>query len=335
MAGSLLEEPAFLPVCSPAASMDASPLRLSLYPHDRGRAFLDCWPRSNAACVLFLPGSMLSPLHYHVFLQALMLEGFSVAALHATGHGASRHRGPFHCARLLEDVHAAVDCLRHHGQHSEIILCGHSQGGILALAAAGGASWPDGQYIPPLPHLRACFAISAVYPQHAEAVTLTRLAPLAAYRQGIMSRLARWAQRFPGLPVPLPCYLSPRRILAGCTRWPRLSRRERRFTYPLRFLYSLFSLHAGTTAAVPVHLLGAPDDALFTPALLQTTFERLHAPDKTLAWLPSGGHLCLMQAAGASHAARYLAEHLPPLPAAQLADGQGQHFPSRGIAAKD
>lgn len=104
--------------------------------------------------------------------------------------------------------------------------------------------------------------------------------------------------------------------MAGCTRWPRLSRLERRFTYPLRFLYALFSLHAGTTAAVPVHLLGTPD--------------------KTLAWLPSGGHPCLIQA-----------WHQPCMPpaiwpnicprsaAAQQTDGQRQHFPSRGIAAKD
>ena len=287
------------------------PQRVSLYPQDPGRAFLDCGPRPGSACVLFLPGTMLSPLHYGTFLQALSLQGFSVAALHATGHGISQYSHPSHCHQLLEDVHTAVQYLGLQGCR-QLILCGHSQGGILALAAVAGAYWPDRLAMSSLHDVAACVAITAVYPQSDEAVTLTRLAPFAAYRQPILSCLSRWAQRFPALPVPLPCYLSPRRILAGCTNWKLLPARERRFSYPLSFLYSLFSLHVGKSATVPVFLLGAPDDALFTPALLQKTLMCLQAPQKTLHWLPAGGHLCLMQADGASYAARYLREQVLP-----------------------
>lgn len=49
------------------------------------------------------------------------------------------------------------------------------------------------------------------------------------------------------------------------------------------------------TAALPVCLFAAPDDALFTPALTNSVFALLEAPTKKLVWLPGGGHLAAMQ----------------------------------------
>ena len=71
------KEPAFFPY---AIAFDASPLcpafcRLSLA-YRKGGAILDHWPREGAATVLFVPGTMLGPLQYRIFLRALYAQGF-------------------------------------------------------------------------------------------------------------------------------------------------------------------------------------------------------------------------------------------------------------------
>ena len=53
----------------------------------------------------------------------------------------------------------------------------------------------------------------------------------------------------------------------------------------------------------PLYFFNAWDDALFTPALVQSTFDLLRAPRKRLIWLPGGGHLAAMN----PPACRYLA----------------------------
>ena len=116
--------------------------RVPLSSH-KGGALLDYWPREGAATVLFVPGTMLGPLQYRVFLHALYEQGLAVAALHLTGHGATRHILSFRLPQLLDDVRQAVVHLRQ--RHSgPLLLCGHSQGGIMTLALACGGSLPDG-----------------------------------------------------------------------------------------------------------------------------------------------------------------------------------------------
>ena len=130
-------------------AFDASPLcpafcRLSLA-YRKGGAILDHWPREGAATVLFVPGTMLGPLQYRIFLRALYAQGFSVAALHLTGHGAARHIWSFRLPDLLDDVRRAVTALQQ-ARSGPILLCGHSQGGIMTLALACGGSLATAGY---------------------------------------------------------------------------------------------------------------------------------------------------------------------------------------------
>ena len=41
-------------------------------------------------------------------------------------------------------------------------------------------------------------------------------------------------------------------------------------------------------------MFSARNDALFTPAIIQATFDSLEAPAKKLVWLSGGGHLAAM-----------------------------------------
>lgn len=284
--------------------------RVPLSSH-KGGALLDYWPREGAATVLFVPGTMLGPLQYRIFLRALYAQGFSVAALHLTGHGVARHIWRFRLSDLLGDIHRAVDALQQN--HSgPILLCGHSQGGIMTLALACGGSLPDGDgrriAFAPLDGVDAFFAVSAVFPQHDDTMRLTLFAPLLAHRYSIQDKLLRLARRFPALPLPLFSYLSPRRLLAGHGSID-LPLAERRLTYPLALLADLLALHINEATPKPFFLLGARNDALFAPNILRATYERLDAPQKKLHFLPSGGHMLLMQEATARETAAYLALH--------------------------
>lgn len=294
-------------------AFDASPLcpafcRLPLA-YRKGGAILDHWPREGAATVLFVPGTMLGPLQYRIFLRALYAQGFSVAALHLTGHGAARHIRRFRLPDLLDDVRRAVAALQQ-ARSGPILLCGHSQGGImtLALACGGSLATAAGRPVPvaPLDGVAAFFAVSAVFPQSEDTLRLTLLRPLHAHRHAIQTRLLRAARRFPALPLPLFCYLSPRRLLAGHGAID-LPLTGRRLTYPLGLLADLLALHVNETTSKPFFLLGARNDALFTPTMLRATYERLDAPEKKLHFLPSGGHMLLMQEATARETAAYLA----------------------------
>ncbi len=242
---------------------------------------LEIWPNSGAGVMLFYPGTMLSPFQYQPMLIALRQAGFAVAALHLTGHGLNRHSTGFTFNDLLQNGLDAENWLRQSG-YSKIAVCGHSQGGILSLAHATAS-----------PNIVASFPITAVLPQMREAVYLTRFAALADRRQNIESAFAALARWLPRLPLPLHAYLEPRRILAGARRTVT-NRRKARFSYPLQFLASLFNTHLPTTMHCPVCLFSARNDALFTQAIIQATFDSLEAPAKRLVWISGGGHLAAM-----------------------------------------
>lgn len=276
-------------------------------------ALLDYGERPGATTVLFLPGTMLGPLQYRVFLRALYARGFSVAALHFRGHGAARHVWRLRLHDLLDD--AALAARRLHALGSgPLVLCGHSQGGILTLALACGGSCPRDHDAPaafaPLPGIAAFFAVCAVFPQHEELLPLTHFAPFAARRSALARAATGLARRLPALPIPLPCYLSPRRLLSGMQR-PDLPLAGRRLSYPLALLTDLLRLNIAESTSRPFFLLGARDDALFRPALLERTIERLAAPRKELYLVPSGGHMLLMQPEPARACAAFLARRCP------------------------
>ena len=242
---------------------------------------LEIWPNHGAGVMLFYPGTMLSPIQYRPMLMALRQAGFAVAALHLTGHGLNRHSTGFTFDDLLQNGLDAEIWLRQAG-YSKIAVCGHSQGGILSLAHAAAS-----------PEIVASFPITGVLPQMREAIYLTHFAALADRRQKLEAAFATLARWLPRLPLPLHAYLAPGRILAGARRTVT-DRRKARFSYPLQFLASLFNTHLPSTLRCPVCMFSARNDALFTPAIIQATFDSLKAPAKKLVWLFGGGHLAAM-----------------------------------------
>ncbi|MDE7240588.1 MAG: alpha/beta hydrolase [Desulfovibrio sp.] len=257
-----------------------------------GHSFtLELWPKPGAGILLFYPGTMLSPRHYRTFLAALWEAGLAVAALHLEGHGVNPHRGGFTFTSLLDDGILAERWL-HEAGLGPVAVCGHSQGGILAVAHAAVSVT-----------LTAAFAICAILPHMPRAIELTRFAPFARQRDWLERAIVRLGRALPWLPVPLVAYLSLGRVLAGHGEL-HMARGGSRRTYPLGFLASLFSARIGTKLHCPFTLYNARDDALFTPSLALEFFNEIHAPQKTLVWLPDGGHLAPMTPGRASFMAR-------------------------------
>lgn len=257
-----------------------------------GHSFtLELWPNPGAGTMLLYPGTMLSPRQYRLLMTALRAAGLAVAGLHLEGHGVNPHRGGFTFDSLLEDGLLAERWL-HDAGFGPVAVCGHSQGGILAVAHAAASG-----------SLTAAFAICAILPQMPRAIELTRFAHFAGRRARLESAIARLGRVLPWLPVPLVCYLSLRRVLSGhgpvC-----LDRYGSRRTYPLGFLSSLFSARVGRELRCPFRLYNACDDALFTPSLAREFFKVIRAPEKTLVWLPDGGHLAPFARARAAFIAR-------------------------------
>ncbi|WP_337392708.1 alpha/beta fold hydrolase [Desulfovibrio piger] len=237
---------------------------------------------------------MFCPVQYRTFLHCLWKNGLAVAALHLTGHGSNPHRRLFSFDDLLQDGLDAERWLHGHGM-GPLLLAGHSQGGILAMAHASRSQ-----------RMRACFAFSGIFPQSRRAIELTRFAPWAAQRDRLLAGLKILSTCLPRLPLPVFSYLSVKKILAGCLRLP-LDRRQARTSYPLAYLYSLFSTSVASTVHCPFYLFNALDDALFTRPLIEETFAAVTAPEKHCIWLPRGGHLAILSPVVAARTAAHVA----------------------------
>lgn len=259
------------------------------------RLTLELWPYKGA-CLLFYPGTMIEPGHYRLFLNELSWAGFSVCALHLPGHGANRQKvstfEDFTCLGLL-----AEDWLRNE-LRQPVAVCGHSQGGILAMAHASQSR-----------NAAACLPISAALPELEQAIGITRFKKFAPWRSQILNTLRKGASILPGLPVPLPFYLSARRILAGRKKPSFTGNGKSRFCYPLKFLYSLFSARIPTPIKVPLWLYSARNDALFNPDLVIESFVKARPPAGEIVWLPEGGHMCLFNPFLANFVAKSCASH--------------------------
>lgn len=271
--------------------MPHATLRLQRLRRNGHNLTLEILPNPGAGTLLFYPGTMLSPRQYRPLMTALRDAGFTVAGLHPEGHGVNPHRSGFTFASLLEDGLFAEHWLRNAGL-GPVAVCGHSQGGILSVAHAGVSTT-----------LTAAFAICAILPQMPQAIALTRFARLARLRPRLERGIAALGRLLPRLPVPLACYLSPRRVLAG-RRNIRIDRRGSRLAYPLGFLASLFSARVSPLLHCPFRLYNARDDALFTPDLARAFLSEIRAPEKTCVWIPGGGHLAPMDPACARFIAR-------------------------------
>lgn len=199
--------------------------------------------------------------------------------MHFSGHGRGKKTSCFSFPGLLAEAIAAESWLRHRG-YARIAVCGHSQGGILALAHATQSE-----------HLIAAFPVCAIFPQAAEAIELTKFRRLPGSRKIITGITRALARIMPWLPVPLPAYLSLRRIARGRKRPVLIGSGRGRSSYPVAYLDSLFSAVIPHECLCPVYPISAKNDALFTCQLMRSTFERMRAPHKEMIWLDDGGHL--------------------------------------------
>lgn len=263
------------------------------------RVSADCalriWENPGADCLLFYPGSLLEPGHYEIFIGALLEAGFSVAGIHLAGHGQCMDVKRFTFHKLLEQGLAAENWLLEN-KFKKIAACGHSQGGILALAHAAASR-----------SCSAAFSICAAFPQTPGAASLTLFKPLAHKRAAIMKGVDFLAAYLPRLPIPLPFYLSLSRITKGKLPDARMGFGRGRLSYPLEYLASLFNAEIPARLNCPYALFSALDDALFTPGLTLETFNMIEAPEKHLIWLRKGGHMGILSLGPAMFAARKMA----------------------------
>lgn len=278
-------------VCIPSAGV---PIVLSVWTHDPA-----------ATTVLFYPGTMANALCYEGLLQNLAEQGFNVVGLHPLSHGKSPCLNKkFTFDDMLQNgKDAALWASRHCS--GPLVVCGHSQGGILTLAHAS-APIPSGA-----PRLSAAFLLCTLLPQHPRAIELTLFRPFAPWHKKLL-RAVRWLARlFPRFPVVIPCYLSILRIAKGGKDAVRVG--TMRLSYPLCFIASLFSanLHHATrkgNICCPLEIISAQNDALFSPELMRCMLALIEAPAKKCVLLSGGGHLAPFVPAYAAQIARHMAQ---------------------------
>lgn len=262
---------------------------------------LEILPNANAGAVLFYPGTMQAPGHYFILMRALFQAGFCVAGLHLKGHGLCRggfcKLDTFTFEELLEQGLAAEAWLHKQGL-GPVAVCGHSQGGIMALAHSARSK-----------SLQAVFPITGVLPQMPEAISLTLFHKFQDHRPRIMRCLGKIAKIFPRLPVPLPFYLNLGRVIAGRKKPIIMGGDAGRATYPLLYLYSFFDAVIPQAMNCPVYLMSAANDALFTKELMLAVFNALPAPAKEIIFLPEGGHMAVYNEYLAQYMARAMAAY--------------------------
>lgn len=267
---------------------------------------LSVWSRGRgASTVVFLPGTLASPLLYADFLQELWYMGLNVVGVHPVGHGLSARPAVFTLDDLVGNALDAAAWARE-TLGGPVIASGHSQGGIVALAHA----LRDAT-------LAAAMPVTTLIPTHQRAVEVTRLARLAPHREALLRGLGALARRFPTLPVVAPLYLPLARAFAGAQR-ARFYPGEVRKSYPLAFVHSLFTApqvnaDGGRRLTCPLTVFAACNDALFPPALLRDMLAAVDAPQKRLVLLSGGGHLAPLCPRPAAELARRMAQQCAAL----------------------
>lgn len=243
---------------------------------------LECREKDAASAFLFYPGTMIEPGHYSLFLDALYYAGFSVYALHLAGHGKNSKTKIQTFEYMLEEGLTAQDWIVSNKSRT-VFVGGHSQGGICTLAHGARTATPA-----------ALFPICACLPQLKASISITRFGKFAKKREQILGFLQKGARYLPNLPIPLPLYLSGSRILASYKTPILTGKGKTRISYPIKFLYSLFSSRISEKMLSPLWLMGAKDDRLFTEQIIEELYHTLSAPRKSLVWLPTGGHLAIL-----------------------------------------
>ncbi len=256
----------------------------------------------EAVTVLFYPGTMSSPHMYGVILEELHAKGCNVVGIHPLSHGLSpKTQRIFTFDDILQNGKDAQAWAQNYFS-GPIVVSGHSQGGILALAHA-----VDN------PALAACFPMCTLLPQSEDAASVTRFGFLLHHKDKFLSFLRTLARVFPFLPIPFWLYLKPKHILSHAYKVFAPSQ-GLRYTYPLAFISSLFNknLHAAEVKGhihCPLFILSAKNDTLFSWTMMQNILHAVQAPQKKLIGISGGGHLCAVSRVYAKHMAAIIAAH--------------------------
>ncbi len=248
---------------------------------------LSVWEKdSEAVTVLFYPGTMASPHMYLLFLYELFGYGCNIVAVHPLSHGlSSRIKKSFVFDDILLNGYDAQEWAR--GKFSgPLVVCGHSQGGILALAHA-----LDN------PHIAASFPVGTLLPHEDDAGSVTRFASLLQHKEVLLRYLGAFSSYAPRLPLHFMFYLQLHRIVAGASH-VIAPRKQCRQTYPLCFVHSLFTKDLSLAQQeghihCPVCVITARDDALFPLVMMQGIVDTLVAPYKECFAIQGGGHMAI------------------------------------------
>ncbi len=261
----------------------------------------------HAVTVLFYAGTMASPTMYTLLLHELHRLGCNVVGIHTMSHGESpKEKKLFTLSDLVQNGKDAHSWARKHFS-GPIVVSGHSQGGILALAHALNAP-SQGEL-----QVDAIFPIGLLLPHKDDAIFITRLASLHAYKKPFLALLRFFDGFIPFLPIPFIAYLQIQRVLKNAYK-VYIPRQGNRLSYPLRFISSLF--HADFSQAeiaghihCPLILLTAKNDVLFPLSLMEKTLGSIQAPSKKCIVIDGGGHLCATSRIYAKHIAAHIAAH--------------------------
>ncbi len=253
---------------------------------------------TEAVTVIFYPGTMATPNMYPTLMHELYSFGCNVVGIHPLGHGlSSKDKKDFVFDDIVQNGLDAEKWVKDNFS-GPIVVCGHSQGGILAIAHAINN-----------PSISACFPLCTLFPHRHDAIEVTHFKSLRAHRDIILKTLKVASKIMPRLPIVFFAYLSFNKVIAHAYKI-HAPRNDCRKTYPLCYLYSLFSKDfRANNIDCPVVLITAKDDELFPLSMMQDTLAEIKAPYKKLIPIPAGGHLAATSKYYAKHIAAYIAEH--------------------------
>jgi Predicted hydrolases or acyltransferases (alpha/beta hydrolase superfamily) len=250
----------------------------------KGEIALSIWDTGNDyPCIIFLPATMSYPAFWDDFLTRLSECEINVIGIHFVGHGKSeRKTRKYSFSDMLQNVYDVIT-FTEKNFNSRIGVLGTSQGGILAVAAAGEDK-----------RIKAVFSHNVMLPQLKESICITTF-PKWSYHimNGLMSI---GAKLIPMLQLPIQFYLDLDKVFLS-DEW-----KEKFFNdqlnlkkYSIYFLNSLFKadLNKVTDGSIecPVVIFASKGDRLFTSEYTQTVFELIKSKRKEIVLFDVNTHL--------------------------------------------
>lgn len=248
---------------------------LSIYKQDK-----------NKPVVVFLPGTMVSPLFYDEFLLKIAENGFNVVGVHFVSHGKSpKDKKVFSFEDMKQNVKDAITYVLTNF-NNQTILMGSSQGGILAIAVAGEDN-----------RIKAVFPHNILLPSLPESIEITRFPHILKYSYKSVVNFIKWNGKiFPGLQLPMTFYLSLNRVTESRKIKEDIYKDDSILkTYPLYFLSSLFGADitkiTDGSIKCPVVVIASIKDPLFSFSYTKKVYELIKAPEKEMVVFDEPYHL--------------------------------------------